>query len=290
MSIVKIHAREIYDSRGNPTVEVDLTTDKGVFRAAVPSGASTGIHEALELRDKDAAVHHGKGVQKAVANINDKLGPALIAKNLSVTDQVAVDKFMLELDGTENKSNLGANAILGVSLAVCKAGAVHKGLPLYKYIAELAGTSKVVLPVPAFNVINGGSHAGNNLAMQEFMVLPVGAKTFREAMRMGSEIYHHLKSEIKKRYGLDATSVGDEGGFAPNIGDAKEVLELLRLSIEKAGYTGKVSIAMDVAASEFYKNGKYDLDFKNPKSDESKWISGDQLGDLYKQMVDGYPV
>jgi enolase len=290
MSILRIYAREIYDSRGNPTVEVDLTTDKGIFRAAVPSGASTGIYEALELRDKDPKVHLGKGVLKAIANINDKIGPALIAKNFNVTDQVAIDKFMIELDGTENKSNFGANAILGVSLAVCKAGAVHKGVPLYKYIAELNGTSKVVLPVPAFNVINGGSHAGNNLAMQEFMVLPVGAKTFREAMQIGSEIYHHLKAEIKKRYGLDATAVGDEGGFAPNIHDAKEVLELLKASIEKAGYTGKVSIGMDVAASEFFKDGKYDLDFKNPNSDQSKWITGDQLADLYRSFVNEYPV
>jgi len=290
MSIVKVYARQIYDSRGNPTVEVDLTTDKGVFRAAVPSGASTGVHEALELRDKDKAVHHGKGVLTAVANINEKIGPALVAKGFQVTEQTSIDKFMLELDGTENKSALGANAILGVSLAVCKAGAVHKGVPLYKHIADLAGTPKIILPVPAFNVINGGSHAGNKLAMQEFMVLPVGAKSFREAMRMGSEIYHHLKGEIKKRYGLDATAVGDEGGFAPNIQDNKEALDLLNSSIALAGYTGKVTIGMDVAASEFYKDGKYDLDFKNEKSDQSKWFTGEQLGDLYKSFVKVYPI
>jgi len=290
MPIVRIFARQIYDSRGNPTVEVDLTTDKGVFRAAVPSGASTGIYEALELRDKDANVHHGKGVLKAVSNINDRIAPALIAKNFDVTDQVGIDKFMIELDGTENKSNLGANAILGVSLAVAKAGAVHKGVPLYKYIAQLAGIEKVILPVPAFNVINGGSHAGNKLAMQEFMILPVGAKTFREAMQMGSEVYHHLKAEIKKRYGLDATAVGDEGGFAPNIQDNKEGLDLLNTAIAKAGYTGKISIGMDVAASEFHKEGKYDLDFKNPNSDSSKWLSGDQLADLYRSFISEYPV
>uniref|UniRef100_A0AC34R6K1 Phosphopyruvate hydratase n=1 Tax=Panagrolaimus sp. JU765 TaxID=591449 RepID=A0AC34R6K1_9BILA len=290
MPIVRIFARQIYDSRGNPTVEVDLTTDKGVFRAAVPSGASTGVHEALELRDKDPKVHLGKGVLTAVANINDKIAPALIAKNLDVTEQTAIDKFMLELDGTENKSNLGANAILGVSLAVAKAGAVHKGVPLYKYLAQLAGIDKVVLPVPAFNVINGGSHAGNKLAMQEFMILPVGAKSFREAMQMGSEVYHHLKAEIKKRYGLDATAVGDEGGFAPNIQDNKEGLDLLNTAIAKAGYTGKISIGMDVAASEFYKDGKYDLDFKNPASDSSKWLTGDQLAELYQSFIKEYPV
>ncbi|EPB71837.1 Enolase, TIM barrel domain protein [Ancylostoma ceylanicum] len=197
---------------------------------------------------------------------------------------------MLALDGTENKSNLGANAILGVSLAVAKAGAVHKGMPLYKYLAELAGVSKVVLPVPAFNVINGGSHAGNKLAMQEFMILPVGASSFSEAMRMGSEVYHHLKAEIKKRYGLDATAVGDEGGFAPNIQDNKEGLDLLKTAIDLAGYTGKISIGMDVAASEFFKEGKYDLDFKNPKSDPSKWLTGDQLAALYHDFIKQYPV
>ncbi|KAJ1366049.1 Enolase [Parelaphostrongylus tenuis] len=169
---------------------------------------------------------------------------------------------MLALDGTENKSNLGANAILGVPLAVAKAGAVHKGMPLYKYIAELAGVSKVILPVPAFNVINGGSHAGNKLAMQEFMILPIGASSFSEAMRMGSEVYHHLKSEIKKRYGLDATAVGDEGGFAPNIQDNKEGLDLLKTAIQLAGYTGKISIGMDVAASEFFKEGSMILTSK----------------------------
>lgn len=290
MSIVRVHARQIYDSRGNPTVEVDLTTDKGIFRAAVPSGASTGVHEALELRDQDKGNHHGKGVLKAVANINEKIGPALVAKGIPVTEQSAIDKFILELDGTENKSNFGANAILGVSMAVCKAGAVHKGLPLYKYIAELAGTKQVILPVPAFNVINGGSHAGNKLAMQEFMILPVGASSFKEAMRMGSEIYHHLKAAIKKRYGLDATAVGDEGGFAPNILDNKEGLDLLKTAIELAGYTGKVTIGMDVAASEFFKDGKYDLDFKNENSDKSKWLSGDELSALYQSFIKDYPV
>lgn len=292
MPITRVHARTIYDSRGNPTVEVDLTTDKGIFRAAVPSGASTGVHEALEMRDQDKAVHHGKGVLNAVKNVNEVIGPALVSKNFCPTQQKEIDQFMLQLDGTENKSKLGANAILGVSLAVCKAGAVHKGMPLYKYIAELAGISQIVLPVPAMNVINGGSHAGNKLAMQEFMILPVGARSFSEAMRMGSEIYHHLKSEIKKRYGLDATAVGDEGGFAPNIQDNKEGLDLLNTAIQLAGYTGKVSIGMDCAASEFFKEGekKYDLDFKNPASDQSQWKSGQQMIDLYQSFIKDYPV
>lgn len=295
MSIKRVHARQIYDSRGNPTVEVDLTTDKGIFRAAVPSGASTGIHEALELRDGDKAIHHAKGVLKAVQNVNEKLGPALVAKGIDVTKQEEIDKFMLELDGTENKASMGANAILGVSMAVCKAGAVHKGVPLYRHIADLAGTKQIVMPVPAFNVINGGSHAGNKLAMQEFMLLPLGAANFKEGMRMGSEIYHHLKAEIKKRYGLDATAVGDEGGFAPNILDNTEGLDLLNTAIEKAGYTGKVSIGMDIAASEFCKKGKddkpvYDLDFKNPKSDPATYLGGDKMMELYQSFISKYPV
>jgi enolase len=294
MSIVKVHARPIYDSRGNPTVEVDLTTDKGIFRAAVPSGASTGIHEALEMRDKEKGVHHGKGVLKAVENVNKVIGPELVKSGLQVTDQKAIDDFMLKLDGTENKSKLGANAILGVSLAVCKAGAVHKGVPLYRHIADLAGVKEVVLPVPAFNVINGGSHAGNKLAMQEFMLLPTGAPSFKEAMRMGSEVYHHLKSEIKSRYGLDATAVGDEGGFAPNILDNKEALNLLTSAIDKAGYKGKIEIGMDIASSEFCKEAdggsKYDLDFKNPNSDKSKWLTGSQLEELYQSMIKEYPI
>jgi enolase len=294
MTIKKVHARPIYDSRGNPTVEVDLTTDKGIFRAAVPSGASTGVHEALELRDGNKQDHHGKHVLKAVENVNKVIAPALIQKNLDVTKQKEIDEFMLALDGTENKSKLGANAILGVSLAVCKAGAVHKGVPLYRHIADLAGVRQVVLPVPAFNVINGGSHAGNKLAMQEFMLLPIGASSFKEAMKMGSEIYHFLKAEIKKRYGLDATAVGDEGGFAPNIQDNKEGLDLLKTAIELAGYTGKVSIGMDVAASEFCKQkdvkNVYDLDFKNPKSDASQWKSGDEMLALYGDFLKNYPV
>ncbi|XP_002736959.2 alpha-enolase-like [Saccoglossus kowalevskii] len=282
MSVTKVHAREIFDSRGNPTVEVDLHTAKGLFRAAVPSGASTGIYEALELRDKDPSRFLGKGVSKAVSNVNDTIAPELIKSGLNVKDQKEIDQFMLKLDGTENKSKLGANAILGVSLAVCKAGAAEKGVPLYRHIADLAGNPEVILPVPAFNVINGGSHAGNKLAMQEFMILPTGAASFTEAMRMGSEVYQNLKKVIKDKYGLDATAVGDEGGFAPNILDNKEALELLKLAIEKSGYTGKIKIGMDVAASEFFKDGKYDLDFKNKNSDANKYVSNlieEELGD-----------
>merc|ERR1712020_204899 len=290
MPIKKIFARQIYDSRGNPTVEVDLTTEKGIFRAAVPSGASTGIYEALELRDKDKSKWHGKGVTKAVDNVNNVIAPALINANVDPVDQTAIDEMMLKLDGTDNKNNLGANAILGVSMAVCKAGAAHKGVPLYRHIADLAGMKEVIMPVPAFNVINGGSHAGNKLAMQEFMVLPTGAPTFSEAMRMGSELYHHLKKLINKKYGLDATAVGDEGGFAPNFQNNREALELLVEAIKVSGYEGKIFIGMDIAASEFCKDGKYDLDFKNPESKPEDWITSDQLAEMYQGFIKDYPV
>jgi enolase len=208
MTISKVHARQIFDSRGNPTVEVEVTTNLGVFRAAVPSGASTGIHEAHELRDGVKADYLGKGVQQAVRNVKEIIAPALIDAKLDVVNQTAVDNFLNKLDGTKNKSKLGANAILGVSLAVCKAGAAQQGIPLYRHIAHLAGRkdNEIVLPVPAFNVINGGSHAGNKLAMQEFMILPTGAASFSEAMKIGSEVYHALKNVIKSKYGQDGKS------------------------------------------------------------------------------------
>ncbi|XP_069991215.1 enolase isoform X3 [Penaeus vannamei] len=291
MSITKVFARTIFDSRGNPTVEVDLYTHKGLFRAAVPSGASTGVHEALEMRDGDKSKYHGKSVFKAVNNVNSIIAPEIIKSGLKVTQQKECDDFMRKLDGTENKSRLGANAILGVSLAICKAGAAELGIPLYRHIANLANYSDVILPVPAFNVINGGSHAGNKLAMQEFMILPTGASSFTEAMRMGSEVYHHLKAVIKGRFGLDATAVGDEGGFAPNILNNKDALTLIQESIEKAGYTGKIEIGMDVAASEFYKGENiYDLDFKTANNDGSQKITGDQLRDMYMEFCNEFPI
>ncbi|XP_053992265.1 enolase 2-like [Hylaeus volcanicus] len=299
MAVIKsIKAREILDSRGNPTVEVDLETADGLFRAAVPSGASTGIYEAVELRDKDKSRYLGKGVLKACSNVNDIIAPALIGKD--VTHQKEIDLLLVEtLDGTKNewgwsKSKLGANAILAVSMAVCRAGAAAKRLPLYKYIATLNGTpmEKLIMPVPAFNVINGGSHAGNKLPMQEFMILPVGAKSFREALQIGAEVYHSLKLVIKKKYGLDATNVGDEGGFAPNISSDFEALDILVEAIEAANHTGKVKIGMDVAASEFFQkvNGKevYNLDFKSEKS--SRIVSGDELTKIYKQFCEKYPM
>ena len=296
--IVAIKAREILDSRGNPTVEVDLTTGHGMFRAAVPSGASTGIYEALELRDKDAHRYLGKGVLKACSNVNDIIAPALIGR--SVSDQSALDRLMVEsLDGTQNewgwcKSKLGANAILAVSMAACRAGAASKGLPLYAYLAELSGRSseKFILPVPAFNVINGGSHAGNQLACQEFMILPVGASSFREALQIGAEVYHSLKKVVNKKYGQDATNVGDEGGFAVPVTDNNEALEVLMEAIKLSGHLEKVKIGTDVAASEFYvaDEKKYDLGFKDPKSEGKLKLSVPELIQYYKHWVDAYPL
>ncbi|EPQ16255.1 Alpha-enolase [Myotis brandtii] len=275
MSILKVHARELFDSCGNPTVEVDLYTAKGLFRAAVPSGAST------ELRDNDKTHYLEKGVSKAVEHINKTIAPALVSKKLSVVEQ-KINKLIIEMDGTENKSKFGANAILGVSLAVCKAGAVERGVPLYCRIADLAGNTEVILPVLALNVINGGSHAGNKLAMQEFMILP-------GSYGHGAEIYYTLKNVIKEKYGKDATNEGEEGGFAPNILENKEALELLKNAIGKAGYTDKVVISMDMAASKFFKSGKYDLDFKSP-DDPNRYITHDDLANLYKSFIKNYPV
>lgn len=292
--VTKIHARSIFDSRGNPTVEVDVHTSQGRYRAAVPSGASTGIYEALELRDggKD---YVGKGVSKAVSNVNNIIGPALIGMDPR-KQKLIDDKMVKELDGTKNewgwcKKKLGANAILGVSLAMCRAGAAAAGVPLYQHIANLAGNPDIILPVPAFNIINGGSHAGNKLAMQEFMILPTGAKSFTEAMKMGSETYHALKKVIKAKYGQDAVNVGDEGGFAPNISSNGECLDLIRTAISNSGYTGKIEIGMDVAASEFMtKDGNYDLNFKEKNNDGSKVITAKKLLDLYKSFVQDSPI
>ncbi|KAK7542587.1 Enolase, C-terminal TIM barrel domain-containing protein [Phyllosticta citribraziliensis] len=293
MAITKIHARSVYDSRGNPTVEVDIVTETGLHRAIVPSGASTGSHEACELRDADKSKWGGKGVTKAVANVNEIIAPALIKEGLDVKDQSKVDKFLIDLDGTQNKTKLGANAILGVSMAIAKAAAAEKGVPLYAHISDLAGTKKpYVLPVPFMNVLNGGSHAGGSLAFQEFMIVPSDAPSFTEAMRQGAEVYQKLKGLAKKKYGQSAGNVGDEGGVAPDIQTPEEALDLITDAIEQSGYTGKIKIAMDVASSEFYKTEekKYDLDFKNPNSDKSKWLTYEQLADLYKSLAQKYPI
>jgi enolase len=287
-SVTAVSGREIIDSRGNPTVEVDVTTTDGLFRAAVPSGASTGIYEAVELRDGGSR-YMGKGCLKAVDNVNSIIGPKIIGQD--PTQQTTLDQLMIDLDGTPNKGNLGANAILGVSLALSKAGAAADGVPLYQHYANLAGNPSLVLPVPSFNVINGGSHAGNKLAFQEFMILPTGAETFTHSMEIGCEVYHNLKEVIKAKYGQDATNVGDEGGFAPNIQSNTEGVELLMEAIKRAGYEKEIVIGMDVASSEFLTaDGMYDLDFKTENNDGSQKITGHELGEMYKDLAKNYPI
>ena len=278
-TIEDVKARQILDSRGNPTVEVDVTLSCGVVgRAAVPSGASTGIFEALEMRDGDKSIYCGKSVLKAVENVNTIIAPELIGENAA--DQQAIDKLMLELDGTENKSKLGANAILGVSLACAKASALAFEMPLYRY---LGGINATTLPVPMMNVLNGGAHADNNVDFQEFMITPVGASSFAEAIRMGAEVFHNLKSVLKAK-GM-VTSVGDEGGFAPNLSSNEEALKVIVEAIEKAGYTTEqVKICLDVASSEFYEDGKYNL------AGEGKVLSREEMVDFLANWVDKYPI
>lgn len=291
--IQDVKARQLFDSRGNPTIEVEVQTDDGSFRAMVPSGASTGAYEAHELRDADIARFNGKGVLKAIDNVNNDI--AVAVTGMDPTDQEGIDQAMIDLDGSEDnrKGRLGANAILGVSMAVTRAGAAKKGIPLYKHINNLAGNPPLMLPVPAFNVLNGGSHAGNGLAMQEFMVLPTGAETFKEAMQIGVEIYHKLKDVIKEKYGKAATAVGDEGGFAPDIQDNDEALKLIQTAVKKAGYEELVQIGMDVAASEFYhkQSKKYNLDFKKKSITEgARMRTAADLLHMYKQYAATYGV
>ena len=279
-AITNVQARQILDSRGNPTVEVDVYLEDGTLgRASVPSGASTGASEAVELRDGDKKVYGGKGVLKAVENVNERIAPELI--DLDATEQVAIDELMIHLDGSDNKGKLGANAILGVSLAVAKAAARGLGLPLYRYIG---GTSARQLPVPMMNIMNGGKHADSNVDMQEFMAMPVGATSFAEALQWGTDVYHALKGVLQTR-GL-ATSVGDEGGFAPNLPSNEEAIRVIIEAISKAGYTPgeQIMIAMDPAASEFYDNGSYVL------KGEGRTLSGDQMVDYYADLVEKYPI
>lgn len=281
--ISQIHARQILDSRGNPTVEVDVYTQSGAMgRAAVPSGASTGIYEAVELRDGDSAHYLGKGVLKAVNNVNTSINEEL--QGVNVFDQSAIDNFLIQLDGSEDKSNLGANAILGVSLAIAKAAAETIGMPLYRYVG---GVNANVLPVPMMNILNGGSHADNSIDFQEFMVMPVKADSFSHALRMGTEIFHHLKAVLKA--GNYSTNVGDEGGFAPNLKSNEEAIEFVLKAIEKAGYKAgdEVYIAMDAASSEFYLKDEKVYHFH--KSDGSK-KSAEEMVDYWAKWVKKYPI
>ncbi len=279
-TIYDVYARQVLDSRGNPTVEVEVYLETGAFgRAIVPSGASTGAHEAVELRDEDQSRYLGKGVLKAVENVNEVIAPKLAG--LDALDQVAIDTLMIELDGTPNKSKLGANAILGVSMAVARAAADEVGLPLYQY---LGGFNATTLPVPMMNILNGGKHADNNVDFQEFMIMPVGAVNFAEALRMGTEVFHHLKKVLQKK-GLN-TAVGDEGGFAPNLSSNEEAIQTLMTAIEEAGYRPgeDVFLALDVASTEIYRDGKYEL------AGEGVVYTADEMIDFYKQLVDKYPI
>jgi enolase len=280
-SIIDIYAREILDSRGNPTIEVEVELDSGaVGRAAVPSGASTGAFEAIELRDGDKSRYLGKGVLKAVQNVNDIIAPELIG--MEAQDQVAIDKTMIELDGTPNKSKLGANAILGVSLAVAKAAAEELGLPLYQY---LGGVNAKTLPVPMMNILNGGKHADNNVDIQEFMIMPVGAPNFKEALRMCSEVYHNLKNVLHSK-GL-GTTIGDEGGFAPNLTSNEEAIKVILEAIEKAGYVPgeDIALALDAAATEMYKeDGKYHFE------GEGIVRTSEEMIEFWEQLVSKYPI
>jgi enolase len=281
--IVDIHARQIFDSRGNPTIEVDVITESGILgRAAVPSGASTGEHEAVELRDGGKA-YMGKGVLKAVKNVNELIAPKLLGA--AVFDQNLIDQTMIQMDGSANKSNLGANAILGVSLAVAKAAAKELGLPLYRYVG---GVSANTLPVPMMNIINGGSHSDAPIAFQEFMVVPVKAKNFTHAMQMGSEIFHNLKKVLHDR--KLSTAVGDEGGFAPTLDGTEDALDTIALAVKNAGYKmGKdIMIALDCAAAEFYKNGKYDYSIFEGKS--GKVRTSKQQADYLAELASKYPI
>ncbi len=279
-NIRNIKAREILDSRGNPTVEVDVFLENGIFgRAAVPSGASTGLYEAVELRDNDKKRYNGKGVLNAVSNVNDEIHKTLIG--IDVNDQTYIDNIMIDLDGTPNKSRLGANAILGVSLASARAASISNSIPLYEYLRT---TNDFKMPVPMMNILNGGSHANNTVDIQEFMIFPFGASTYSEALKIGTEIFHKLKSELQK-IGLN-TAVGDEGGFAPNLNSNEEAIEIILKSIEKTGYKPgeEVFIALDVAASELYKNGKYNL------ASEDKAFSSSEMISYLKELVEKYPI
>jgi enolase len=279
--IKKIKAREVLDSRGNPTVEVDVVTENGIFRAMTPSGASAGQHEALELRDGDKSRYLGKGTLKAVENVNKIIAPKLI--NLDPVSQETIDTIMLKLDSTENKDNLGANAILPVSMAICKAGAASKSLALYSYIGELYGILPHMLPVPMCNVINGGRHAGQENSIQEHMLMPTGAKCFYEGIRMVSESYHHLAKLLKEKFGASGVLIGDEGGFAPTqMISIEDRLDIMLKSVEKAGYEGLIKIALDPASSEFFYDGKYKIGKKS--------YSGEQMVDFYVDLCKKYPI
>ena len=278
--IKKIHAREVLDSRGNPTVEAVVFTDSAAAGAIAPSGASTGVHEVLELRDNDGKRFNGKGVLKAVENINKLIAKKLVGEDC--TKQRHIDNALIELDGTENKSRLGANAILAVSMAVCKTGAVSSKRPLYRHLGDISGNKKLTLPVPQMNIINSGRHAEIENDIQEHMILPVSFKSFSEALRAGIETYHHLKKILKEKHGAKETLLGDEGGFSPHILDIEKRLELMLDAVKEAGYSGKIKLGLDCAASEFFRDNKYNI--------HGKKFSKYELTDFYKNLIKKFPI
>ncbi|XP_032676010.1 enolase-like [Odontomachus brunneus] len=290
MSFKKIKARQIFDCRGEPTLEVDVITDLGLLRSSVPSTVSINPNQAVEIRDGNTAAYHGRSVFKAVDIVNNVIAPQLMKSRLNVCQQTEIDTLLNKLDGTDNKSKLGVNAILGVSVACCKAGAVKKGLPVYRYVAELAENRQLYVPVPSFSVISGGKYAGNKLTCQEFAILPIGAESFADAMKMGTEVYRVAERKIVEAQGITGPPpVSDKGAFVPEMEDDKDALTLLNDSIKDAGYEGKIKITLDMAASAFYKEGGYDLAFKEEESDPDDYLEAEALRDRYLEYLSEFP-
>ncbi|KAJ0183719.1 hypothetical protein K1T71_000142 [Dendrolimus kikuchii] len=290
MPIKLLIARQIFDATGTPTVEVDMVTELGLFRVGVPSTDTKKLAEALQLRDNNLAEYHGMGVLNAVKNINTIIAPELIKQNLEVTMQSEIDQFMIALDGTETKSRLGANAIMAVSLVVAKAGAAKKGVPLYRHISDMAGITTIILPVPHFVILTGGILSSNGLPFQEYIIMPTGAASFAEAMRIGTEIYHFVKKSIVSKYKIDSTYISDSGGFSVPLQSHRDALMFLTDVIKQCGYTGKAEIAINAAATDLYKDGAYDLEFKNPNSNPQEYMSSDKLAEIYLDNFKEFPV
>ncbi|XP_060809718.1 enolase-like [Amyelois transitella] len=285
-----IRARQIFDATGRPTVEVDMVTELGLFRIGVPNTDLKKLTEAVQLRDNNPKEYHGLGVTSAVKNINTIIAPELIKQNLEVTMQKEIDQFLIALDGTETKSRLGANAIMCVSLVIAKAGAAKKGVPLYRHISDMAGVTSIILPVPHFTILTGGILSSNGLPFQEYMIMPTGASSFAEAMRIGTEIYTYVKNVIRAKYGIECTYVSDNGGFAVPLQSHRDALLFLTDSIKQCGYTGKAEIAINASATDMYKDGAYDLEFKNPHSNPQEYMSSDKLAEVYLDNMKEFPV
>ncbi|CAH4038896.1 unnamed protein product [Pieris brassicae] len=290
MPIKILLARQILDATGIPTVEVDMVTELGLFRIGVPSTDVKKVAEAVQMRDGIPSEYNGKGVTMAVKNINTIIAPELIKQNLEVTMQKEIDQFMIALDGTENKSRLGSNAIMAVSLVVAKAGGAKKGVPLYRHISDMAGVTSIILPVPHFVILTGGIIASNGLPFQEYIIMPTGAASFAEAVRIGSEIYHYVKNIIKSKYSVETTYVSDSGGFAIPLESHRDALLFLTDAIKQCGYVGKAEIAINAAASDLFKDGAYDLEFKNPNSNPQEYMSSDKLAEVYLDNMKEFPV